>query len=217
MSQEAKILTIAGLLTFLIIGGGIAFLSSSDSKKAIPDKPVEKKLLVKTKSYQKGPKDAKVTIVEFGDFQCPSCAAAHPNVKKILEEYGENISFTYRHFPLPQHKYAMLAAEVSEAAGEQGKFWEMYDRLYEEQEVWSKSDNPMNEFTKYAIDLKLHIENFKGSVLDEKYKDKILQDEQDGKTIGIRYTPTFFINGKIYEGAPTYNNLKTRIDEELQK
>src|SRR5581483_190972 len=85
--------------------------------------------------------NTKVTIIEFADFQCPACGQAHPALKQILEEYKGKVTFIYRHFPLPQHQNAILAAKASEAAGEQGKFWEMHDMLYEKQNEWSESNN----------------------------------------------------------------------------
>lgn len=221
MNQEAKILVGVGLATIAIVIGAIFFLGSSSQQPAnfssSNQQVADAKLLVKSDSNKITAPNAKVTIVEFADFQCPACGAAHPIVKQILAERQGKVNFVYRHFPLPQHKNAFSAAEAAEAAGEQGKFWQMYDKLYKNQNTWSESDNAIDIFTGYAKDLGLDLDKFKKSIEANKYYSKIRSDQNDGSTLGVNSTPTFFINGQKTVGVPNISDFKSKIDSELNK
>lgn len=217
MTTETKILAGIGLITVGIMGAGIFFLSKPASTDLSDARQVNQSILVKADSSQTGPVDAKVTLVEFGDFQCPACAQTLPTVQKLKNEYKDKVNFVFRHYPLPQHKNAVIAAMASEAAGEQNKFWEMHDMLYENQTEWAETEKPLEHFLKYAKELSLDMNKFKKAVEDEKFKDKVLRDEGDGAAAQIRYTPTFFINGRIVEGSSSFEILKSGIDTELNK
>src|SRR5271154_7108858 len=141
---EAKGLIITGLVTLLILGGGIFLLSKGSSAPQKPT-PVNPAILVHSDSHQTNP-GAKVTVVEFGDYQCPACEAAYPITKEVLANYGNKINFVFRNFPLPQHANAEVAAEAAEAANAQGKFWEMHDKLYDTQNDWADLSNPLDKF-----------------------------------------------------------------------
>src|SRR3989344_7162591 len=154
MTQEIKILLGIGIATLLIMAGGIFFLSKDQA--SVPEvKPVDMNLLIRENSHQTSSESAKVTLVEFGDYQCPACSIAHFAVKKIINDYPGRVNFVSRQYPLPQHSNAMIAAEVAEAAGDQGKFWKMHDKLYENQDKWSGSSNALDIFIGYAKDLGL--------------------------------------------------------------
>ncbi len=217
MTTETKILAAIGLVTVGIMAAGIFFLSKPVSTDLSEARQVNQSILVKPDSSQTGPKDARVTFVEFGDLQCPACAQALPTIQKLKEEYRGKVNFVFRHYPLPQHKNAVISAMAAEAAGEQNKFWEMHDKLYENQAEWAETANALEIFVKYAKELSLDTNKFKKAVEDEKFKDKILRDEGDGAAAQIRYTPTFFINGKIVEGSSSFDVLKSGIDAELNK
>lgn len=217
MSNETKALFVTGIVTAIILVGAVFFLSKNDAGNPTSDKPADAKVLVRKNSNKIEATGAKVTVVEFGDFQCPSCGAAHPMVKQILEAYKGKINFVFRHFPFPQHKNAMIAAEAAEAAGAQGKFWEMHDLLFEHQADWSESDKPMEIFQGYAKKLSLDIEKLTKEVKDEAFKNKILADQADGDTLGVNATPTFFINGEKIVGASSYDVFKAKIDGYLSK
>ncbi|HID07204.1 MAG TPA: hypothetical protein EYP10_08645, partial [Armatimonadetes bacterium] len=151
-------------------------------------------------------KDGKATLVEYSDLQCPACKTFHEILKKLeatdsaYPEIVKNIKLVYRHFPLTSiHKNALKAAFAAEAAGEQGKFFEMVDLLFETQEQWSDLDNPTDHFVNLAQKLKLNIEKFKKDINSEKIKQKVYSDMRSGEKLKIFGTPTFFLNGKKLE------------------
>lgn len=216
MSQEVKVLVGIGIFTLVILVGAIFFVGKPSSPTQ-DTSPVDKALLVKADSYQIASDSAKVTIVEFADFQCPACAQAHPVMKRILQDYQGEVNFIFRHFPLPQHKNAISAALAAEAAGEQGQFWQMHDKIYENQKTWAENSRAMEIYTQYAQDLGLDMEKFKQGVESSQFKNKIQRDQGDGNALGINSTPTFFINGQKIAGALSYGEFKARIDAELSK
>lgn len=212
MSQETKILAGIGLATVLIVAGGAFFLGGSQKQAEVEPK-VEKKLLIKPDSYKIGSDSAKVTIVEFADFQCPACGASYPIVKQILDEEKENIQFVFRHYPLSIHKNGVKASLAAEAAGVQDKFFEMEELLYGNQEEWSEKNNPQEFFEKYAAELGLDLEKFRTDMKDKKLEDKIKRDQADGNALGVNSTPTFFINGQKQAGGLPYDQFKAKITE----
>lgn len=163
---------------------------------------------------QKGNSEAKITIIEFSDFQCPFCKKALPTIDKILEDYPNQIKFVYRDFPLDFHDNAQKAAEAAECADDQGKFWEYHDLLFEHQDEWSEDSE---EFKKYAKDLGLDEPQFVQCLDSGKYKEEVKKDQSDGESVGVSGTPTFFINGHKLVGAKPYQEFKKIIDEELKK
>lgn len=217
MNQETKVLIGITLVTVAIVLAGILFLNKSNPVDFSNAKKADQKILVRPDNHRKGPKDAKVTVVEFGDFQCPACGAAQPTVRQLEREYKDTVAFIFRHYPLPQHQNAFIAAQAAEAAGEQGKFWEMHDKLYDTQNAWSNSKGALDIFAGYAKDLKLNVDQFRKAVTTNKFKNKIMADEQDGGTIGINSTPTFYINGYEFPGAIPYDQFKSAIDTLLAK
>ena len=155
-----------------------------------------------------GSADAAVTLVEYGDFQCPSCGAAHPIVQQVREALGDRLRFVYRHFPLSQmHEYAFGAAEAAEAAGAQGKFWEMHDMLFENQEALSEQD-----LLSYAADLGLDVDRFASDLNDGTFDEKVRHDFMGGVKSGVNGTPTFFINGVRHDGSWEGNSLLEAIE-----
>jgi len=164
----------------------------------------------------RGDSNAKVTIVEFSDFQCPFCAKAYPTVKQTLETYSGKVRLVYRDFPLSStHPLAQKAAEASECAEEQGKFWEYHDKLFESQAEWAGKG--AEQFKKYAQDLGLDAEKFNACLDSDKYREEVLKDLGDGQKLGVTGTPTFFINGKMLVGAQPFEAFKQIIEEELSK
>jgi protein-disulfide isomerase len=216
MSKEAKILTGIAVVTLIIVVGA-AFLFGG---KSTPDKQVlstdQMKYLLRSNTHQTGPKNAKVTLVEFGDFQCPACGAAYPIVEQILNEYQGKINFAFREFPLPVHQNSQIAAEAAEAAGAQGKFFDMYNTLYSNQKDWGETNNPMDYFTKYAEGMHLDMDKFKNDVNSKKYQNVINTDLNDGAALNVDATPTFFINGQPQVGGLAYTDFKAKIDQALK-
>lgn len=208
MNQETKIIGGIVLLSLVILLGAVFFLS----KPAPPDTTEDiTKLLVKADSNKIASDSAKVTIVEFGDYQCPACAQANPQVKQVLAEYPGKVNFVFRHFPLPQHGNALIAAEAAEAAGAQGKYWEMHDKLYTSQNEWSENPSALAIFTRYAQEMGLNTEQFKSAVSANQSNDKIMSDKNDGETLRVNSTPTFYLNG-VKMRSFYYADFKQQID-----
>jgi protein-disulfide isomerase len=161
---------------------------------------------------------AKVTLEEYGDFQCPPCGALSEPLNGFVQEFQPNLRFIYRNFPLPMHRHAREAALAAEAAGLQGKFWEMHDLLYREQGVWSKAANVQFLFSNYANMLGLDAHRFALDSASETAKDLVEKDEKRGKSLNVKNTPTLFINGTAVEAKdlapPTLHSL---IDAALNK
>lgn len=160
-----------------------------------------------------GPKDAKVHIVEFGDFQCPYCKEAFPIVKKILSEYGNRIHLVFRDFPLlDMHPEALKAAEATECAQEQGKFWQLHDKIFQNQDRLSDSNLKL-----WARQLGLEPGKFNSCLDSGKYYDEVLEDLEAGIKAGVTGTPTFFINGYKVPGIISEENFKRIIMELLRE
>lgn len=166
--------------------------------------------------WAKGNQESKVALVEYGDFQCPACAAYHPLLNKLDQELGDRIKFIYRHFPLTQiHRNAESAARASEAAGSQGKFWEMYDLIFAGHRDWAESVNAEVIFESYAEKLGLDLGQFRSDVQSTAVAEKVRNDYESGVAAGIAGTPTFFLNGKVLENPRSYEQFKSLILEEL--
>ncbi|MGH7218540.1 MAG: DsbA family protein [Candidatus Microsaccharimonas sp.] len=149
--------------------------------------------------HTKGSETNKVLLVEYGDYQCPSCKGAHPNLHALMEEYGKEVTFIFRNFPLTSmHPNARAAAAVAEAAGLQSKFWEMHDMLYENQDEWSSLDAAQRTtvFTSYANELELDMDKFNTDLTAAEVNKKINFDLALGKSAGTSATPTFFVDGE---------------------
>jgi len=220
MTQEQKILGGIGVVTITLVVGAVVFFSgpSSNTSSNSSAKPVDAKILVKKNSHVAGNPKANVTVVEFGDYQCPACGAAYPITKQVLGHYGSKIAFVFRNFPLQQHQNAQIAAEAAEAAGKQGKFWEMHDILYDKQTEWGESTNPMDYFLQYAKKIDLDVKTFKDDVSKTVFAEQINSDRNDGNTIGVNSTPTFYVNGEIIPGGvPSYTAFTQAIDSHLKK
>ena len=161
-----------------------------------------------------------VTLMEYGDFQCPYCEQYYPTVQQVVSEYGDKIKFQFRHFPLVQlHKNAFAASRAAEAAGKQNKFWEMYDKLYDanNHSVWSESSDAVPYFEQYAKDLGLNITKYKADFASSAVNDTINADMAEGTKLGITGTPTFYINGKQTQIANSVEAFKKVIDAEIAK
>ena len=159
----------------------------------------------------RGPEDARVTLVEFSDFECPYCSSAVKQVDTIMAAYPKDVKLIYKQFPLSMHPHAELAAEASLAAREQGKFWEMYDVLFKNYRRLS-NDSIMT----MAKEIGLDMEKFKADLASGKYKTAIEKDLADGEAAGVYGTPSFYINGKQYNGEVTLAALKPILAAELK-
>lgn len=200
MSKRAWII-FAGICV-LVLGSLIYFSSKNrvDVSKIDPmtiQQPADASGTIGDHVYDKS--DSKVVLIEYGDFQCPGCGSAHPTVKELSEKYKGQLTFVFRNFPITNiHPNARVAAAAAEAAGLQGKYWEMHDRIYENQSSWSNlsSKDRTNFFVNYATELGLDAEKFTQDIASEAISKKISFDQALGKKAGADATPTFFLNGK---------------------
>ena len=227
MKKEVKIL---GAIAILVIVGAIVganyYRSSVQSERVAtssnPNNPqINPEQLVRPDSPTLGATDAKVTIVEFLDPECESCRAFNPSVKKMLKDYEGKVRLVVRYMPL--HPNSVLAATFTEFAGEQGKYWQAQELLFQKQTEWGTKHGPATTpqpdvkalFEKYAMELGFDLAQFNAAVKENRYAAKLDRDKKDGQSLGVRQTPTIFVNGRklarLYEA-----DLKALIEEELK-
>jgi len=168
---------------------------------------------VNTQDHIQGLESAPVTLVEYGDYECPNCAAAYPIIKAVQKKLGPKLRFVFRNFPLSNmHPFAELAAEAAEAAGAQGRFWEMHDAIYENQE--SLGEEMIEEL---AQKLKLDINRFNSDIKNRKFKEHVKKDFLGGAKSGVNGTPSLFINGERFDESLDEKTLITVISEQKIK
>ena len=223
MKKEIWILLVIGAV---IVGGGL--LGASYYRGSVQKAPVQPSIsenLVRPDSRSLGPADAKVTVVEFLDPECESCAAVAPQVKELLKEYDGRVRFVVRYMPL--HRNAKMAAQYIEAAGEQGKYWEMMEKLFAMQGEWGEKHGPAGHnaaptapvselFEKYGTQIGLNADQLNSAAGQRKYAEKAERDLRDGQALGVRGTPTFFVNGRRLARL-SMADLRALINEELNR
>lgn len=166
--------------------------------------------------WKRGNENAKAVLVEYSDFQCPACGSYYTVLKALHEEFGDSMLFVYRHFPLRQiHANAENAARATEAAGKQGKFWEMHDVIFERQKEWSDDRDAQGTFVSYAGALGLDTARFVNDFNSQEVKEKIQRDYESGFRAGVAGTPTFFLNGQKIQNPRSYDEFKNVINEAL--
>jgi protein-disulfide isomerase len=196
----------------LIVWGLIAAANKSSrdgSSLLLPDQ-------ITSDDWIKGNASSTVTLLEYSDFQCPACGLYFPIVEQLVKEKIKDIRFVYRHFPLSQHANAIPAAKASEAAGKQGKFWEMYEMIFSTQKDWENSTNSAKIFSGYAESLKLNMEKYAADVDSKEIADKIIASEKGGIKAGVNSTPTFYLNGKKIQNPNSYEEFNKIINEAIQ-
>lgn len=208
------------LIVIAIIGvviAGMVIFTASPRNEPSSNQTASLINLFSEKEWEKGNPSASVTLVEYSDFQCPACGAYSTIVKRLIGEFGDRVKLIYRHFPLRNtHKNAQLAAQAAEAAGSQGKFWEMHDLLFENQAQWSViSFAAGTAFEEFAESLNLNIDQFKKDIDSQNIKNKIEKDFQSGIAAGVDHTPTFFINRKQIPNPQSYDEFRNAIIQAL--
>jgi protein-disulfide isomerase len=177
--------------------------------------PTDNTVFVRPHSRSLGPLNAKVTVVEFLDPECESCRAMYPMVKHLLGQYEGRVRFVVRYMPL--HPNSLYAAGALEAAGEQGRYWEMLETLFRNQPAWGSHHHPRPELIPdYAREVGLDMQAFERFLSAGSHRRIVEADHADGRTLGVTGTPTFFVNGRLLERLG-YETLKALIDEELAK
>ncbi len=197
---------------FLIFAGLLIWLVSSPT----PTTPDIKIAAVSAKDIQTGPKDAKATLVEYADFQCPGCRAYNSIVTQLAQNYKGKMNYVYRFFPLSMHQNGMISAQAGYAAYLQGKFWEMDKMLFDNQDAWATATNPKEVFTSYAQKIGIDVEKFKKDIDAGSTKKAIEDSVSEGTTAGINSTPSFILNGKLITSPKSVEEFKKLIDEALK-
>jgi protein-disulfide isomerase len=166
----------------------------------------------------RGNADAPVTLEEFGDFQCPPCGSISSFLDELVKEYDPHLRIVFRNLPLQIHQHARDAALAAEAAGLQGRFWEMHDLLYREQATWSKSDNTRELFESYAGMIGLNLDQFKKDMEGERARARVDSDRERANSLGVKLTPDVFINDRqIGPAAKTPEGIRAAIDAALKE
>lgn len=211
--MERRFILILVLLA-VVFGGFLAF-----NKKDSGDTGGDNSAQAQTSNHTYGEGKKNVTLAEYADFQCPACAAYYPIIKQVKEKYKEDITFQFINFPLDSiHQNARAAHRAAEAAAKQNKFWEMHDKLYENQQAWESISDPKTIFEDYATQLSLNLEQFKTDVASSETNSIINADISQGKDKGVSSTPTFYINGVKIESTPRdVESFYKLIDEAIAK
>lgn len=188
---------------------GIFFLTNEPDAQSAD---VEEPLAITEDDHTQGPEDAPVTLIEYGDFQCPSCEQAHPIVKDILAEHGQDIRFVYRHFHVTSPRSTTFdASRTAVAAGQQDAFWKMHDLLFNRQSEWGQDPDAPDLFRQYAQELELNMEQFEQDF--EAADQRVERDVSSAQQLGVSSTPTFYLNGEEVEEG--YNQLPEAVEAEL--
>lgn len=204
------------ILAACVIGFlGILFFTKKDSNKSNGGTNNQNSSV--QSNHVTGNTQSKVTLVEFGDFECPACYKFFPILEQVRAKYKDKIAFQFRHLPLVEiHKNALIGARAAEAAGMQGKFFEMHDSLYTNQQSWSQASDPTSYFVQYAKELGLDEQKFKADLVSEQVNKIIQADRTYAKDQGFNSTPTFLINGKKLEDAQnSIDYFSQQIDQAL--
>ena len=194
---------IMAVITIVILGGILLAArgqSNSTSSTTTGTLPV-----VTDSDWSRGSKDAPNVLVEYADFQCPGCAIAEVTLEKLNAEHSDKVRIVFRHFPLPQHANEDIMARASEAAGIQGKFWEMHDMIYAKQADWSNSSNPQPIVEGYAQTLGLDQAKFVSDLTSATVVNRIATNKQQAADLNLPGTPSFFLNGKSIQEPNSYD------------
>jgi protein-disulfide isomerase len=217
------LLAIVGIVVIAGVVGASYYRNSVQSSPVAAGKKIPEEL-VRADSPSIGPADAKVTVVEFYDPECESCASFHQAVKALQKEFEGKVRFVYRYATF--HKNAKLAATYTEAAGEQGKYWEMQQKLFDKQDEWGEkhghgaqpvpAGSAETFFNKYGQELGLNVDQLKASVADPKHAAKIDRDMRDVSALKVQRTPSFYVNGRMLARL-SHPDLRALIQQELAK
>ncbi len=200
------LLLLAGIVALLIkSGGGTGSISASPEELAT----------VQPNDWVQGDAAAPLRLIEYSDFQCPACAAYFPLIKQLKREMGAQLAVVYRHFPLAQHKHAQLAAQAAEAAGNQGKFWEMHDLLFDGQRSWEGVSDATEAFIGYAKQLSLDDARFAADLKAAETVKKVKDDRDTGFSLNVQGTPAFYLNGRKLTNPTNYDDFKQTLQKIL--
>lgn len=211
---KVTVLLAAGLLVGLL--AALMMARGGDDGPSAADTPEKESTLVRSDSHVLGdPGDGEATFVEFLDFECEACGAAFPIVEELRAEYAGEVTFVARYFPLPGHFNAERAARAVESAARQGEFEAMYQKMYETQESWGEAQEPHDDlFRSFAEELGLDMEQYDSDYASPEVKERVQRDVDDGLSLGVQGTPTFFVNGEPFE-PQSVEDFSAVLDEAL--
>ncbi|MBU6534444.1 DsbA family protein [Streptomyces sp. NPDC048405] len=219
MTRLKKHLIVAAVIVagFAAALGSYLLLAPEDRNSGGLDVPAAQAMPVRDNSHRlTQPAKSELTVVEFLDFECEACGAAYPMVEKLREEYGDRVTFIARYFPMPGHRNGELAARTAEAAAQQGKFEQMYTKLFTTQKQWGESQEwKQDVFRGYAKELGLDMARFDAALADPEVAGRVETDQRDGLGLGVRGTPTFFVDGQMIDTPRSYEQFKALIDDRL--
>ncbi|MFE0251279.1 DsbA family protein [Streptomyces sp. NPDC059010] len=211
----AVVVLVAGFAA--AIGSYLLFKPDDRGSGGLDVRPVAEAMAVRDNSHRlTTPKKSELTVVEFLDFECEGCGAFYPVVEKLREEYGDRVTFVARYFPMPGHRNGELAARTAQAAAHQGKFEEMYSKLFTTQKEWGEAqESKQDVFRDYAKQLGLDMAQFDTALADPRVAERVRTDQRDGLGLGVQGTPTFFMDGEMIQTPGSYAAFKNLIDARL--
>ena len=211
--QKSAIVTIIVIIAF--VGFGI-FLMNADGPGGTSDNGGGEVEGLSADDWVQGNAESDVVLIEYGDFQCPACGVFHPIVSQLKQEFGDRVAFVYRHFPLRSiHPNAEPAARATEAAGMQGKFWEMHDILFERQTEWANQLGAIGIINGYAEELGLDLEQYGADLVSDEVADLVAEDLASANRNGLNSTPTFVINGQVIQTPRNVNQFRALLNDVL--
>jgi len=217
MKRYLPFVIVLGVALVTLGSGAVLYRAKRPQVKNIPDTQ-SVSAGTDSSAHIRGKPDAPVTLEEFGDFQCPPCGQFAGFAEELLKEYDSRLRVVFRNFPLPAHEHAREAAMAAEAAGFQGKFWEMHDTLYREQSAWSTAPNTRELFESYAGTLGLDMDQFKKDMDSDKARQRVDSDHALGDSLGIKVTPTLFINKRpVEQQQKNPDGLRAAINAALEE
>lgn len=219
MRRNTEIWIVGGFVIALVIVAALAYFFSGNAPSGFKSTQTSP---VISSDWSRGDAAAAVSVIEYGDFECPACGEYEPIVEQLTQQYGDRVRFVFRNFPLYQiHPFAMIAAQAAEAAGLQGKFWEMHDLLYKNQNDWSGNTNLSSAqvvsqyFDAYAQQLGLNVTQFDADINSSTVKNKVQHDIDLGNAAQVDHTPTFFINLVQIPNPSSLAGFQAAIDAAL--
>jgi len=209
MKLTTNVFLVVGVIALCAL---LVFLLAQPRPEQAKDFPA-----VTTEDHTKGAVEGHVVVVEYLDFECEACGAYYPIIKNLEKKFDKDITFVARYFPLPGHKNGLPAALAAEAAGRQGKFWEMHDLLFERQKEWGEKQVETPEvFEAFAAELQLDMEKFRADVASADVRARVQRDMDSGRALGVNSTPSFFVNGERLENPKSerefWRVLETAVD-----
>ncbi len=203
------------LLIAVAVGGGIYGMAKIASRPAQNSGAAITVPPLAESDWVKGGRNARAVLIEYSDFQCPACAFYYPYLKRLSEEFGDDLAIVYRHFPLPMHQNAKTAAAAADAAGRQGKFWEMHDAIFDSQRLWEGSTNANKLFAEYAKKIGLDVEKFTADMMSGEVQDAVRAAYQTSVRMGLNSTPTLFLDGRLLVNPRSYEDFRKIVGDAI--